>query len=225
MDRHVRRVAVLDMARLMMEGGAAAQRLAAAGVGAGGGASAGGEDAAPAHHGGCASAYAFETALRLLEIEEEVADGAVAARMCNSGGQVGGTGRLGVCMRALRCWWRCQHAAPCGSRWLFWVCRAGSRRHVQISFHSTAPPPPAANTLAHWVPTCIDPQAGLPRNFSHLAFQSPRTGSVAASAAATPRGDGYPVGSYSGAASSYTRPGVLGVWVVEGEAGCGCAAV
>ncbi|WIA30388.1 hypothetical protein OEZ86_000474 [Tetradesmus obliquus] len=52
MDRHNRRVAVLEVARAMMEGRCAAEP----------------------HTGmGCASPYAFETALRLLEIEEEIA--------------------------------------------------------------------------------------------------------------------------------------------------------
>ncbi len=54
MDRHQRRVAVLDMCRLMMEG----VTPDSAGVGR-----------------GCASSYPYETALRLLEIEEDVTDG------------------------------------------------------------------------------------------------------------------------------------------------------
>jgi hypothetical protein len=52
MDRHNRRVAVLEVCRAMMEGRCAAE---------------------PETGKGCASPYAFETALRLLEIEEEIA--------------------------------------------------------------------------------------------------------------------------------------------------------
>jgi hypothetical protein len=52
MDRHNRRVAVLEVARAMMEGRCAAE---------------------PYTGMGCASPYAYETALRLLEIEEEIA--------------------------------------------------------------------------------------------------------------------------------------------------------
>lgn len=52
MDRHNRRVAVLEVCRAMIDGRSAAN----AEVGM-----------------GCASPYAYETALRLLEIEEEIA--------------------------------------------------------------------------------------------------------------------------------------------------------
>jgi hypothetical protein len=52
MDRHNRRVAVLEVCRAMMEGRCAAE---------------------PYSGMGCASPYAYETALRLLEIEEEIA--------------------------------------------------------------------------------------------------------------------------------------------------------
>eukprot|EP00879_Flechtneria_rotunda_P010701 GHRR01011183.1.p1 GENE.GHRR01011183.1~~GHRR01011183.1.p1 ORF type:complete len:1628 (+),score=649.14 GHRR01011183.1:120-5003(+) len=52
MDRHNRRVAVLEVSRAMMEGRSAAT---------------------PDVGMGCASPYAYETALRLLEIEEEIA--------------------------------------------------------------------------------------------------------------------------------------------------------
>lgn len=52
MDRHNRRVAVLEVCRAMIDGRCAAH----ADVGM-----------------GCASPYAYETALRLLEIEEEIA--------------------------------------------------------------------------------------------------------------------------------------------------------
>lgn len=51
MDRHNRRVAVLEVCRSMIEGHCAADTE----VGM-----------------GCASPYAYETALRLLEIEEEI---------------------------------------------------------------------------------------------------------------------------------------------------------
>ncbi|KAF8069413.1 SKI3 [Scenedesmus sp. PABB004] len=68
MDRHNRRVAVLEVCRAMMEGRCAA---------------------APERARGCASAYAYETALRLLEIEEEIA-GASLPRVSS---QVRGRGR------------------------------------------------------------------------------------------------------------------------------------
>lgn len=64
MDRHNRRVAVLEVSRAMMEGRCALNTE----VGM-----------------GCASPYAYETALRLLEIEEEIA----GASLPRSSSQVG----------------------------------------------------------------------------------------------------------------------------------------
>lgn len=76
MDRHNRRVAVLEMCRAMMEGVC-------------------GDPAFP--KSGCASGYAFETALRFLEIEEELAGGA-AQTMPRSPSQVCLSTTQGICV-------------------------------------------------------------------------------------------------------------------------------
>ncbi|KAF6252995.1 hypothetical protein COO60DRAFT_1704042 [Scenedesmus sp. NREL 46B-D3] len=70
MDRHNRRVAVLEVCRAMMEGRCAAE---------------------PFTGKGCASPYAYETALRLLEIEEEIA-GAHMPRISSAEFTPGGGG-------------------------------------------------------------------------------------------------------------------------------------